>query len=618
MEPENEKTIRFGKLVFKSMPEIWTYQIFSSIILLIASAVISSLIGLTADSTGHALSTGNVAEIFLTWRTPVIILLLLAMVFLYVLFEILIQICMCDDILVGRPVRLWDNIKKGFSSLKRFLNPSGIGLLIFVILAVPLCGLGFSVSLTSSFYIPNFIFDIIQKNPFLLFGYYFLIVFLIIKAYFWIFSFHGVLTDGLTPKEAKIRSRELLKGHHAKFIIGMAVAVLITVLIQTGFDFLGNVLEGQIEKAYSYIPVGYTFEAEGIMDLLGRTLPEQKLVEYHIISSIHVYVFTFVGQFITLLCNSYILIRVTRYYHEYSGKTEKRWPDRPDTVKKKWRIVLLAGSLAVVIAAAAGSGILYPYIFERTGKVDIIAHRAGGSMAAENSLQGLEKAIEHNCYGSEIDIQRTKDGYYVVNHDNTFKRLTGVNKKSTDMTLAEIKELKVNDTNDTGETVRIATLEEMLDMIKDKEKLFIEFKGETADEKMADEVVNMIRERDMLDDVVLISLKYKLIDYTETTYPEFDTGVLIFAGIGNVAKMNCDVLIMEEEMADDDVIDRIHNAGKQAIVWTVNHEGFMTKFLSSDADAVITDKVELAEMVQDRLDKRTDLQIIKDRISRLG
>ena len=111
---------------------------------------------------------------------------------------------------------------------------------------------------------------------------------------------------------------------------------------------------------------------------------------------------------------------------------------------------------------------------------------------------------------------------------------------------------------------------------------------------------------------MLISLSYDVIDYAESTYPEFETGVLFFAGLGNVSKLNCDLLIMEEELGTDTRIDQIHKSGKKAIVWTVNSEKSMRRFLLSDCDAVITDEIELAESVRKKLDERTEYEILLD------
>ena len=183
------------------------------------------------------------------------------------------------------------------------------------------------------------------------------------------------------------------------------------------------------------------------------------------------------------------------------------------------------------------------------------------------------------------------------------------------MTLEEIMELRINDTIGSGSLLKVVTFEEMLEVIKGKEKLFIELKGESADQKTADDLVAIIKDKGCESDVVFISLSYDIINYIETNYPGFETGTLFFIGIGDVSRLNCDLLIMEEETATDTRIDMIHNAGKKAIVWTVNTSDGMYRFLDSKIDAVITDEVILAEDIQAQLDNRNDLQVIQDKLS---
>ena len=88
------------------------------------------------------------------------------------------------------------------------------------------------------------------------------------------------------------------------------------------------------------------------------------------------------------------------------------------------------------------------------------------------------------------------------------------------MTLEEVKQLRVD-----GEPV--PTLEDMLDASHGRLTLYVELKGETADKQMADEAVKIIKDRNMTDETVIISLKYDLIDYVESTYPEMNTGFIL-------------------------------------------------------------------------------------------
>ena len=252
----------------------------------------------------------------------------------------------------------------------------------------------------------------------------------------------------------------------------------------------------------------------------------------------------------------------------------------------------------------------FDVMFPRDSEVRIIAHRAGGTEGAENTVAGLEKAWEIGAYGSEIDIQRTKDGYYVLNHDSNFQRVAGEKRKPEEMTLEEIKALSVD-----GEPV--ATLEEALMASKGNGILFVELKGETADQQMADDAVKTVKEFGMEQECVLISLKYELIDYIERTYPEIQTGYLTFASFGDTAKLNCDYLALEEESATADAISAVHKQGKKVLVWTANEKNSQKHFLCSMADAIITDQITQAAQLREELSERSDLQRMTDRIKEI-
>jgi glycerophosphoryl diester phosphodiesterase len=46
-----------------------------------------------------------------------------------------------------------------------------------------------------------------------------------------------------------------------------------------------------------------------------------------------------------------------------------------------------------------------------------IAHRGGGSLAPENSLEGIEASIGHGIDMIEVDVRRARDGALVLSHD---------------------------------------------------------------------------------------------------------------------------------------------------------------------------------------------------------
>ena len=136
----------------------------------------------------------------------------------------------------------------------------------------------------------------------------------------------------------------------------------------------------------------------------------------------------------------------------------------------------------------------------------------------------------------------------------------------------------------------------------------------TADRKMADDAVRLVKHYKVEDSCVLVSLQYDLIDYIETEYPEIQTGFLTFASFGKTADLNCDYIGLEEESATSDTIESIHDEGKKVLVWTANEKGSQRHFLCSQVDGLITDNVRQAMELVNKLEHRSDLDRMVDRI----
>ena len=604
--------ISYRRLVFEAIPELFGFHLPMSIMLGVLAFVLKKLIDIVAESGGAALTTANLTDMLLSWRGPVILLLGIVLVAVFAVFEIFANIHLCDDILNGRKVSIFGEVGKGFRSLRRFLCPSGLLILLYIFIAVPLGGIGFSITLTKGFHIPNFIMEVINANPMYRIPYIIIIIALFIIGLFGIFTLHGVLIDSMKPSEAFKASFKTFRTNWKKFIPTMVLTVLALILINLVFALLQTSALDKLEIYSSQLPKDYSLSTQKLLSgALNET--DYTMMSYRFVSAFVVIGGGYLIYILLMLSTSYILLRFTRCYMEYTKETFEKWPSRATRKGYPKRVVMLVLTMVFLFLISLGIGAFFDEIFEPDENVRIVAHRTGGVMAPENSLEGIELAIEHGCYACETDTQRTKDGYYIINHDDNFKRLTGVAKKPGEMTLSEVRELVITDPA-TGAKAQVPMLEDMLDVIKGRVKLFIELKGATADKQMVDDVVKMVREKDCVSDVTLISLKYDIINYAETEYPEFETGVLMFGGIGDVSRINCDFLIIEEEMATEARVDTIHSHGKEVYVWTINTEEGMYKFLDSDCDGVITDQIEMAESVQKELDNRSDVKLLEDKL----
>lgn len=597
--------ISFRRLAFQSLPEIWTYQIVAGILMLIPVSAINRIIGMVTASPDAVFTTANIKAFLLNWRMPVLVLLETALSLVYMVSEILGPILLNDDILSGRQEGTLKKLKDASAGLRRLINPTGALIILYILVLAPLCGIGYTVSMSSSLRIPNFIMDVITATPLLLILYFLALILLIWLGYRFIFVFHAVILDGMDTKGAIKHSSQLVKNNRKSLLKGILVTCLILVAIRILTLFLLMVIPQSILAVMSA-------EGRGIFAASAGSGARDAIVFRR---SVCIFVITagrYLYSVISLMCSSYFMLRLNCFYRTLTSGEQQSFPSRPKRSRYYRKIIFLVFIMLLIMLLSVALGNVFDEIIGLTGKAQIVAHRAGGDMASENSLEGLEAAIEHNCYGSEIDVQRTADGYYIINHDGDFGRLTGVAQKPEEMTLEEILQLRIKDTTGSGALLTVPTIEEMLEAVKGREKLFIELKGTTADHRMVDDLVAIIREYGCVDDVILISLSYDVINYAETNYPEFETGVLFFAGIGDVSELNCDILLMEEKAATLYRIERIHSADKKAAVWTVNTETGMKHFLIGSVDLIITDKVEMGQQMIGQLAGRDEYMVILD------
>ena len=563
----------------QSVPSILLFQIISSLALQIWMSCFSLISRLLIRSTGHvAVTSGDFSFLFTTWQGILLIILAIVNLFLFVAVDLNALVILCNRLLTGEKPSVLYCIKEGFLSLKRFLNPPGILVVLYVSLLSPIIGFELVISLTRGLYVPKFISSVIWSNPLFSIGAVILIAALFLVGVLFIFILHGTLIDGMTLRKSGSNSINLIRKNKKKFFLEILRFFLVFLAV---------------------FAAAFVITAFIIFLSLFLQIPESVLIPITVFS---LSLISCVMLMFILMTMPLLTLKLTSLYLDFKSEGEWRYEEREN---RKSPIVIVTAIVLVLLICLTTVSVscFYNELFPGKVTTGFVAHRAGGFEAPENTAAGLDVAYKMGSSGGEIDIQRTSDGSYIVLHDNTFSRVAGVDKKPSEMTLEEVKQLRVD-----GEPV--PTLEDMLDASHGRLTLYVELKGETADKQMADEAVKIIKDRNMTDETVIISLKYDLIDHVESTYPEMNTGFLAFASFGDTAELNCDYLALEEETATVDTINSIHNNGKKVLVWTVNDDEVIEEFIQSGADELITDNLSGAKEIIEELDNQTPMERI--------
>lgn len=129
------------------------------------------------------------------------------------------------------------------------------------------------------------------------------------------------------------------------------------------------------------------------------------------------------------------------------------------------------------IDAQTSTGLRELFHFEGESMPLLSAHR-GGAIAnyPENCIATFEHTLQHAYAMLEIDLQYTKDGEIVLHHDQTLERTTTGTGRVRELTLNELKRLRLKDRDGKVTDHVIPTLDEALEWARGKTILVLDKK----------------------------------------------------------------------------------------------------------------------------------------------
>jgi glycerophosphoryl diester phosphodiesterase len=229
-----------------------------------------------------------------------------------------------------------------------------------------------------------------------------------------------------------------------------------------------------------------------------------------------------------------------------------------------------------------------------------VAHRGNTSFipyAPENTLAAYEFAWKMGADSIEVDVQSTKDGELVIMHDDTVDRTTNGSGRVEDMTLAEIKELKVISYNKDVPNQHIPTFREALSFLKGKTMIYVDIK--TTD---IARLVEEIQQEDMIDSCYL--LIYSVAEGCAARSQNAFVSLLAAVHTKDEAQEFIDALspiVMFEMLYEDikpDVADFIHSKGIKIHMDALGEFDIMGKFgfklmLNRGVDSIQSDRIDI-------------------------
>ena len=223
-----------------------------------------------------------------------------------------------------------------------------------------------------------------------------------------------------------------------------------------------------------------------------------------------------------------------------------------------------------------------------------IGHRGARGYIAENTLESIQKALDLNVDGIEIDVFRCASGEIVVFHDKKLKRLTGHNGLIEETTFEELKNILV------AGRYRIPTLQQVLEKIDGKILLNVELKGENTAIPTATILKQYLSDSQSdIKKLIVSSKNWKELTLFKNQNTNIPIGVLshyniflekgVDAIIEKGRELSALAIHPKFSILNKKAIDKMHSAGFLVYSWTINSPKDIKKAFALGVDGIITD-----------------------------
>ena len=231
----------------------------------------------------------------------------------------------------------------------------------------------------------------------------------------------------------------------------------------------------------------------------------------------------------------------------------------------------------------------------------VLAHRGLALGVPENTLASFEAAVSVGAGYIETDVNASADGIAIATHDPSLERIAGRDERVADLALAELLRI------DLGGGVRLVTLADVL-AAHPQTRFNIDIKSEDV----AVPAAGAIRDAGAADRVLITSFSRRRRRAavaalgrpvaTSASAAEI-VPALLFAKLGlaplvrrvlrHVDAVQIPTRIYGIETTTARTVRRLHAAGVEVHVWTINDVAVARALLERGVDGIVTDRVDL-------------------------
>ena len=534
----------------------------------------------------HYLTLENLKHFLRNPLTIVAFVLVLTAVCLYLMFDASALLFLAAHSYEQEKVTVLQTTRFAWQNMKRVFQKGNKRIIREQMILFPYLSAGVIVNILGTVTLPNFIKNGLRASR----NYLLILLVLLLLVGIWrlqyLFTFPYFTLEHCTNREAREKSQALSRKN--KWKDGM-VLVWVQLIFYASYFVLaavGIIIVLGVAKIFSQLHIlnyVYTSAVWGLLEAIMLIVAA---------------VGTPIG-YITISCLYYL-------HKEGNGEPvcHKDIDIQPVDAKSRRKVRMTEG-LILIVALSGCTMLIYNSATEHMNPqveylrtIEVTAHRGASAFYPENTMSAFEGAIEFGADWIELDVQQSKDGKLFVMHDHSFYRTTGLREFSWNLTFDEIEQLDAGSFfSDAYAGEKIPCLEEVIQLAKENHvRLNIEIKPSANDKDIEKSVVDLVREMDFADSCVISSQMYGSLQKVKDYDPEISTLYVMSLAYGNINRLKAaDGFSMEAGNATPSMVSRIHNAGKQIYVWTVNNRKTINRMIDLNVDNIITDRVALVQ-----------------------
>lgn len=213
--------------------------------------------------------------------------------------------------------------------------------------------------------------------------------------------------------------------------------------------------------------------------------------------------------------------------------------------------------------------------FENKGEIKMIAHRGLSGLELENTCPAFVAAGVKSYYGIETDVHVTKDGKFIVVHDDNLKRIAGLDLVVEETDFSTLRAVRMKDTD--GVTDRadlfLPTLEEYISICKKYDKVAVlELKNKMEREHVWG-IAEVVQGLGWFEKTIFISFAGENLVALKEKYPTATAQFLTEEASEETYRFMVDNGLDADlcgYCVSKEFVDKLHNAGIKVNCWTLD------------------------------------------------